>query len=65
MKSWFGGGEMEEEVEGGMILKSGIKKSYNKNVKNTQSESYWDDWEHEIPKWCCGCIEEREKKLSI
>jgi hypothetical protein len=40
VKSWFGGGEMEEEVEGGMILKSGIKKSYNKNVKNTQSESY-------------------------
>ena len=27
---------MEEEVEGGKISMSDIKKSYNKNVKNTQ-----------------------------
>jgi hypothetical protein len=26
----------KEEVEGGRISMSGIKKSYNKNVKNTQ-----------------------------
>jgi hypothetical protein len=36
VKSWFGGGDMEEEVEGGMISNSDIKNSYNKNVKNTQ-----------------------------
>jgi hypothetical protein len=34
VKSWFGGGDME--VEGGMISMSDIKKSYNKNVKNSQ-----------------------------
>jgi len=36
VKSWFGGGEMEEDVEGGMISMSDIKKSYNKNLKNAQ-----------------------------
>jgi hypothetical protein len=36
IKSWFGGGDMEEDVEGGKISMSDIKKSYNKNVKNTQ-----------------------------
>jgi hypothetical protein len=38
MKSWFGGGDMGEEVEGGRISMSGIKKFYNKNVKNTKLE---------------------------
>jgi len=32
----FGFGDMEEEVEGGIISMSDIKKSYNKNVKNTK-----------------------------
>jgi hypothetical protein len=39
VKSWFGGGDMkdmENVVEGGKISMSDIKKSYNKNVKNTQ-----------------------------
>ena len=39
IKSWFGGGDtedMENVVEGGKISMSDIKKSYNKNVKNTQ-----------------------------
>ena len=39
IKSWFGGGDMEDMenvVEGGKISMSDIKKSYNKNVKNTQ-----------------------------
>ena len=36
VKSQFGGGDMEEEVEGGRISMSDNKKSYNKNVKNTQ-----------------------------
>jgi hypothetical protein len=36
IKSWFGGGDMEEDVEGGKISMSDIKKSYKKNVKNTQ-----------------------------
>ena len=36
IKSRFGGGDMEEDVEGGKISMSDIKKSYNKNVKNTQ-----------------------------
>jgi actin-like ATPase involved in cell morphogenesis len=34
IKSWFGGGDME--VEGAKISMSAIKKSYNKNVKNTK-----------------------------
>ena len=36
LKKMFGFGEMEEDVEGGMISVSDIKKSYNKNVKNTK-----------------------------
>jgi len=36
IKSWFGGGDMEEEVEGGRISMSDIKKSYNKKLKNTK-----------------------------
>jgi hypothetical protein len=35
VKFFFGGGDMEEDVEGGRISMSDIKKSYNKNVKNT------------------------------
>ena len=41
VKSWFGAGmedesESEEEMEGGKISFKGIKKAYNKNVKNTK-----------------------------
>ena len=39
IKFWFGGGDMEDMenvVEGGKISMPDIKKSYNKNVKNTQ-----------------------------
>ena len=39
LKKMFGFGEMEdmeEEVEGGMLSTADIKKSYNKNVKNTK-----------------------------
>jgi hypothetical protein len=36
LKKMFGFGDMEEDVEGGMISMSDIKKSYNKNVKNTK-----------------------------
>jgi len=32
----FGFGDMEQEVEGGKIPMADIKKSYNKNVKNTK-----------------------------
>jgi len=36
LKKMFGFGDMEEDVEGGKISMSDIKKSYNKNVKNTK-----------------------------
>jgi len=41
VKSWFGGGaeesdEENDEVQGGKISFKGIKKAYNKNVKNTE-----------------------------
>jgi len=36
VKSWFGGGDMDQDVEGGKISMSAIKQSYNKNVKNTK-----------------------------
>jgi hypothetical protein len=32
----FGFGDMEQEVEDGKISMADIKKSYNKNVKNTK-----------------------------
>jgi len=32
----FGFGDLEQDVEGGMLSISDIKKSYNKNVKNTK-----------------------------
>ena len=33
IKSWFGGGDMEEDVEGGKISMSDIKNSYQKKCK--------------------------------
>jgi hypothetical protein len=34
----FGFGDLEQDVEGGKISMADIKKSYNKNVKNTKLE---------------------------
>jgi hypothetical protein len=36
LKKMFGFGDMEQDVEGGMLSMADIKKSYNKNVKNTK-----------------------------
>jgi hypothetical protein len=36
LKKMFGFGEMNQDVEGGMLSMADIKKSYNKNVKNTK-----------------------------
>jgi hypothetical protein len=36
VKQMFGFGDLEQDVEGGKISMADIKKSYNKNVKNTK-----------------------------
>jgi hypothetical protein len=36
LKKMFGFGDLEQDVEGGKISMADIKKSYNKNVKNTK-----------------------------
>jgi hypothetical protein len=36
LKKMFGFGDMDQDVEGGMLSMADIKKSYNKNVKNTK-----------------------------